>query len=231
MSDRIAPLGCGTPRLQDEVNEAIDLRPDASASRPHVAAEDEGLHHAHVALEAAEAITLVAELAVHGAAPTIASGAGPFLATGGYIALINHAHAERDRQNLEINDDMAAGAFAALEGHMDDPWVQRMAHDNTAFADGIERVERLSHTRPVEFFALAQAVRASSRGGMLAIARGQEDTASFRERMEVDPAFAHGAGYMQRLRDRDPEAFAAKAAWLEGLAVDVEANRQCQIRA
>ncbi|MBW2462942.1 MAG: hypothetical protein JRH11_14915 [Deltaproteobacteria bacterium] len=227
----IAPLGCAPANLQHDVNEAVNLRPDAEASRASVEADDGGAHALHLGLEAVDAMLMTAELATHTSVVALAAElGGPAAALIGYGFMIDHAYTEGDRQNLEINDAMARGAFAALEGRMDDPDVRARARTDTAFADGMMRVAHLANSQPEAFYSLAMTVRASSRGGMLAVARGEEGTPEFRERMQADPAFAHGAGYMERLRDRDPEAFSAKAAWLEGLAADVVHNRQCPVR-
>ncbi len=231
MTDRIAPLGCQPPPIEDHLRDASGARPDATTA-PRSTEADHTDHVVHGGLEGGHAALFTAEVfhvggAAGGAAATIA---GPFLALAGYGLLINHAYEEGDRRNLEHNDQMLRGALAAFEGRADDPAVVAERRQNPGYDQGIRMVERFARTHPREFQQVHRAVVASNRGGQLAVAQGHDEGPEFERRYDADPAFRHGVGYMRRLRDRDPEAFERKAAHLERMAAEVDRARCSNLR-
>jgi hypothetical protein len=102
---------------------------------------------------------------------------------------------------------------------------------NIHYAAGVERAQRLAETHRDVFARVSREVVASVRGGMLAVARSEHATEEGRDRCEHDPAFRHGVEAMIRLRNTDPDAFAAKARELESMAREVETFRVCMVPA
>jgi hypothetical protein len=215
--------------------DAVGLRPDAHVPEqapadpnhpdrlgPHV-----GVAGADAGLFAVDAL----EIHVGYAAELVGGIAAPVLETLLYVHEIDHAYEEREARGAGYQNEMLRGALAVFEGRVDRPEVRAEMDRNIHYAAGVERAQRLAETHRDVFARVSREVLASVRGGMLAVARSEHATEEGRDRCEHDPAFRHGVEAMIRLRNTDPDAFAAKARELESMAREVETFRVCMVPA
>jgi len=232
MPEPITPLGCTHPDVDALLRAPAGAREDASSVRAVQPEEPddhatETLHGVGTVLDGAHTVGAALEiLGVSGAIGTASTIAGPVLFLGGLAIRLEVGMREADLTNRGFHDEILRGAIAALEGRMDDPDVQARIATSPGFGTGARAIERMAQSDPSGALErLSDAVKASKRGGMLAVAEGQDRGEIFDRRMEQDLAFRHGVHFMRRLRGRDSRAFEAQSHRMVELAAQVDRGR------
>ena len=231
----INPLGCRPLPVDEGLHEATGARADVVGARP-IPGESAGTVAAHLATEGTHAGIAAAEAAglLEGGAAFVAGAiTGPLMVTIGYAIGIEHAYTEGDRQNRELHREILRGAVAAFEGRTDSPDVQAECERSPGYAQGVRSAREMGETSPARaelFRAIAGQVRAAKRGGMLAVAEGQDRGPEFDARYQDDLAFRHGVDYMRRLDAENPALFATESERMRDMVRQVEHGRCATIR-
>lgn len=177
---------------------------------------------AHVGAEVVEG------LGVAGVGGGVALVAAPASTLVGGVLMWLHAYEEGERRSLAHDTEKLRGALAAFEGRADSVEARGESARSEGYAEGIRRVTAFAMREPQRFQQIATAVRSVVREGEAAVATGRDRGAEHERRVAQDPAYAHGVVYARRLRERDPEAFAARAEQSARLTADVARHRCTQ---
>ena len=147
------------------------------------------------------------------------------------LELLGHVVEDADERGAAtragLHHDRMRGALAVLEGRAGSDEVRMEMARNPSYADGVRRAENLARTMSTQDLqALVAFVRRSGNEGQAAVCLGRDRGMPFVARYTSDAAFAHGVDFARRLRDADPEGFAARTARFTELEAQQTAARQ-----
>lgn len=119
------------------------------------------------------------------------------------------AHQVGDELNLRYQSAVLRGELSALEGRNGSEVHERREREVDGFRDGVQRLE---HASPADVAAAIDVVQNALADGFVTAAEGRDHGPAFERRCEREMVFRHGAEDARRLREQDPDEYAARLA-------------------